>query len=85
MARHPDGKSAHSLEFTGLQSPPCGNVKYHCVCCAERDEHDARDQRPLLADEGQPSVVDPESLPVQRSDTAHLSLSSLHSPVCQTD
>lgn len=36
---------------------------------AECDEHDARDQRPLLADEGQPSVVDPESVPVQRSDT----------------
>lgn len=34
---------------------------------AERDEHDARDQRAVLADEGQPSVVDPESLPVQRS------------------
>lgn len=47
---------------------------------AERDEHDARDQRALLADEGQPSVMDPESVPVQRSDTdaaqphpAHLS------------
>lgn len=36
---------------------------------AECDEHDACDQRPLLADEGQPSVVDPESVPVQRSDT----------------
>lgn len=49
--------------------------------CAECDEHDARDQRALLADEGQPSVVDPESLPVQRSGThtdthTHLSLIS---------
>lgn len=50
------------------------------VSFAERDEHDARDQRALLADEGQPSVMDPESVPVQRSDTdaaqphpAHLS------------
>lgn len=63
--------------------------------CAECDEHDARDQRALLADEGQPSVVDPESLPVQRSGThtdththTHLSLilvKSLHSPACQID
>ena len=40
-----------------------------CVCVAECDEHDARDQRALLSDEGQPSVMDPESVPVQRSDT----------------
>ena len=59
-----------------------------CVCarCAECDEYDARDQRPLLADEGQPSVMDPESLPVQRSDshsTCHSAQStlSIHLPV----
>lgn len=49
--------------------------------CIECDEHDARDQRALLADEGQPSVVDPESLPVQRSEplsTCH-SAQSIHS------
>lgn len=39
------------------------NLCFHAEC----DEHDARDQRAILADEGQPSVMDPEGLPVQRS------------------
>ena len=33
---------------------------------AERHEHDACDQHPVLADEGEPSLLDPEGLPVQR-------------------
>lgn len=72
--------------------PPFNFITSLCVCVcvcvrrAECDEHDARDQRPLLADEGQPSVMDPESLPVQRSDshsTCHSAQStlSIHLPV----
>lgn len=36
------------------------------VSPSECDEHDARNQHPLRPDESQPSVLDPEGLPVQR-------------------
>lgn len=36
------------------------------VFLSECDEHDACHQYPLRPHEGQPSVVDPKSLPVQR-------------------
>lgn len=37
-----------------------------CLVLPERHEHDARDQHPVLADEGEPALLDPEGLPVQR-------------------
>lgn len=37
-----------------------------CVRLSERDEHDARHQYSLRPHEGQPAVLDPKSLPVQR-------------------
>lgn len=33
---------------------------------SECHEHDARDQHPILADEGEPALLDSEGLPVQR-------------------
>lgn len=36
------------------------------VLLAECHEHDARDQHPILADEGEPPLLDSEGLPVQR-------------------
>lgn len=41
-------------------SPPCVSLFSEC------HEHDARDQHPVLADEGEPTVLDSEGLPVQR-------------------
>lgn len=38
----------------------------HPVSSTERHEQDARRQHPVRADEGEPSVLDPESVFVQR-------------------
>lgn len=43
------------------------SLSHLCVSLPlERHEHDARDQHPILTDEGEPALLDSEGLPVQR-------------------
>lgn len=79
LARHPDGETfAFGLETLRLLCS-CSVTRRDVNCVsAERDEHDARHQRAVLPDEGQPSVLDPESVPVQRSASASVSQPDTH-------
>lgn len=44
----------------------------------ECHEHDACNQHPVLADESQPSVLDPESVSIQRSVSQSLNVMKLN-------
>lgn len=61
MARRPDCK-----ETLGVKISRSVSVPTFPLSLPERDEHDARHQYSLRPHEGQPAVLDPEGLPVQR-------------------